>query len=65
VRTFTSLHRRRVVTESGLDRGLLEHFGIGGQASATPARVRDTDVIPWTAVVRLERDRIVVHDPAS
>lgn len=46
-------------------RGRLEHFGIGAQASASPNRVRDTDVIPWDALVRLERDRIVVRDPGG
>jgi len=46
-------------------RGWLEHFGIGAQASATPTRVRDIDTIPWDAVVRLERDRIVVRDDAA
>jgi sporulation protein YlmC with PRC-barrel domain len=25
-------------------------------------RVRDTDTVPWTAVLRIEGDRIVVHD---
>ena len=43
-------------------KGHLEHFGIGAQASASPARVRDTDVIPWKDVVRFEADRIVVRD---
>jgi len=43
-------------------RGHLEHFGIGAQASASSARVRDTDVIPWKDVVRFEADRIVVRD---
>jgi sporulation protein YlmC with PRC-barrel domain len=44
-------------------RGRLEHFGIGAQASASSTRVRDRDVIPWEAVVRFERDTIVVRDP--
>ena len=43
-------------------KGHLEHFGIGAQASASSARVRDTDVIPWKDVVRFEADRIVVRD---
>jgi sporulation protein YlmC with PRC-barrel domain len=46
-------------------RGRFEHFGIGAQASASPNRVRDTDVISWDALVRLERDRIVVRDPGG
>jgi len=46
-------------------RGRLEHFGIGAQASASSARVRDTDVIPWDEVVRLEGDRIIVRDSAA
>ena len=46
-------------------RGFLEHFGVGAQASATPARMRDVDTIPWTAVVRIERERIVVRDDAA
>jgi sporulation protein YlmC with PRC-barrel domain len=43
-------------------KGRLEHFGIGAQASATAARVRDIDVIPWKDIVRFEADRIVVRD---
>jgi sporulation protein YlmC with PRC-barrel domain len=43
-------------------KGFLEHFGIGAQASASPTRVVDTDVIPWEEIVRLEGDRIVVRD---
>jgi sporulation protein YlmC with PRC-barrel domain len=43
-------------------RGRLEHFGIGADASASPARVRDSDVIPWSDVLRFEEDRIVVRD---
>jgi sporulation protein YlmC with PRC-barrel domain len=42
-------------------KGHLEHFGIGAQASASSARVRDTDVIPWADIVRFEEDRIVVR----
>lgn len=44
-------------------RGRLEHFGVRGEAGATPQRVRDSDVIPWDAVARFERDTIVVRDP--
>jgi sporulation protein YlmC with PRC-barrel domain len=45
--------------------GFLEHFGVGAQASASPARVRDVDTVPWAAVVRMEGDRIVVRDDAA
>jgi sporulation protein YlmC with PRC-barrel domain len=45
--------------------GRLEHFGVRGQAGASPERVRDSDVIPWDAVVGFERDTIVVRDPWS
>jgi sporulation protein YlmC with PRC-barrel domain len=44
--------------------GFLEHFGVGAQASATPARVRDVDTVPWDAVVRIEGECIVVRDDA-
>ena len=37
-------------------RGRLEHFGIG-----TP-RAHAPNAVPWTAVVRIEGDRIVVQD---
>ena len=46
-------------------KGRLEHFGIGAQASASSARVRDTDVIPWKDVVGFEADRIVVRDSTA
>ena len=46
-------------------KGLLEHFGIGAQASASPARLRDVDTVPWGAVVRIEGDRVVVRDDAA
>jgi sporulation protein YlmC with PRC-barrel domain len=46
-------------------KGLLEHFGIGAQASASPARLRDVDTVPWSAVVRIEGDRVVVRDDAA
>ncbi len=47
--------------------GFLEHFGIGAgaRASATHARVRGHDTIPWDAVVRIEGKRIVVRDGAE
>jgi sporulation protein YlmC with PRC-barrel domain len=88
MRTLSSIHRRKVVTEDGrkLGRcfdvraeltqsslritglvvgryGRLEHFGVRGQAGASSERVRDSDVIPWDAVVRFERGIIVVRDP--
>jgi sporulation protein YlmC with PRC-barrel domain len=43
-------------------RGWAEHLGIGAQASASPQRVRDTDTVPWDAIVRIEVARIVVRD---
>jgi sporulation protein YlmC with PRC-barrel domain len=43
-------------------RGLLEHFGVGAQASASSSRVRDADVVPWKDIVRFEAERIVVRD---
>jgi len=46
-------------------RGHLEHFGIGAQASASSARVRDSDLIQWKDIVRFEADRIVVSDSAE
>jgi sporulation protein YlmC with PRC-barrel domain len=46
-------------------RGRLEHFGIGAQASASNVRVRDSDVIPWTDVLRFEEQRIVVRDQSD
>jgi sporulation protein YlmC with PRC-barrel domain len=90
MRTLSSLHKRKVVTESGASlgrchdvrgelgrsalritglvvgrRGRLEHFGIGAQASASSPRVRDTNVIPWEAIVRFEEDHIVVRDDSA
>ena len=44
--------------------GRFEHFGIAGQASASSARVRDSDVIPWGGIVRLDGELIVVRDDA-
>ena len=46
-------------------RGRLEHFGIGAQASASAASVRDIDVVPWDAVVRLDGETFVVRDEAA
>jgi sporulation protein YlmC with PRC-barrel domain len=46
-------------------RGWLEHFGIGAEASASPQRVNEKDTVPWEAVIRFERDRIVVRDDAA
>jgi sporulation protein YlmC with PRC-barrel domain len=88
MRTLSSIHKRKVLTEDGRELGRcydvraeltqsslritglvvgrygrLEHFGIRGQAGATSDRVRDSDVIPWDAVLRFEGDTIVVRDP--
>ena len=38
--------------------GLLERLGIGAPESA--ARIRTRDVVPWSAVVRLDRGGVVV-----
>jgi sporulation protein YlmC with PRC-barrel domain len=90
MRRLSSIHGRRIVSETGRDLGRchdiraeltrsslritglvaghygrLEHFGVREQAGAGPERVRDSDVIPWEAVVRLGRDTIVVRDPWS
>jgi sporulation protein YlmC with PRC-barrel domain len=37
--------------------GWAEHFGLWGGS-----RTRGHDPVPWEAVVRIEGDRIVVHD---
>jgi sporulation protein YlmC with PRC-barrel domain len=46
-------------------RGRLEHFGLGARASATPERISEKDVVPWTAIVRFEGDRIIVREDAE
>jgi sporulation protein YlmC with PRC-barrel domain len=46
-------------------RGWLEHYGIGAQASASPERVKDKDTVPWSAVLRIEGNCIVVRDDAA
>jgi sporulation protein YlmC with PRC-barrel domain len=46
-------------------KGFLEHLGMGVQASATPTRVHDRNVVPWKDVVRFEETRIVVRDSAA
>jgi sporulation protein YlmC with PRC-barrel domain len=64
---------RAELTDSGLRvtglvlgrRGRLEHFGIGAQASASAAKVRDTDVVAWDAVVRIDGETFVVRDEAA
>ena len=40
--------------------GLLERLGIG--APSATVRIRTSDVIPWSAVVRVDRTGIVVRD---
>ena len=44
-------------------RGLLERLGVG--APEAGARIRTHDVIPWAAVVRADRRRIVVRDDVA
>jgi sporulation protein YlmC with PRC-barrel domain len=57
----------RTLTIKGLvvgERGFLERYGVGpsrGEAKRHH-KVWDRDVVPWTAVVRLERKRIVVKE---
>jgi sporulation protein YlmC with PRC-barrel domain len=43
--------------------GLLERLGIGAPESG--ARIRTRDVVPWSAVLRADRRRIVVRDDAE
>jgi sporulation protein YlmC with PRC-barrel domain len=40
--------------------GFLERLGIGAPESG--ARIRTRDVVPWSAVLRADRSRIVVRD---
>ena len=42
---------------------LLERLGIGAPESAD--RIRTTDVIPWSAVIRADRRGVVVRDDAK
>jgi sporulation protein YlmC with PRC-barrel domain len=42
--------------------GFLERLGIGAPESS--ARIRTTDVVPWSAVVRADSSGIVVRDDA-
>jgi sporulation protein YlmC with PRC-barrel domain len=42
--------------------GLLERLGIGAPESG--ARIRTRDVVPWSAVVRADRGKIIVRDGA-
>jgi sporulation protein YlmC with PRC-barrel domain len=78
VRTFASLVGRDVVTESGLSLGRLHDLrgelegsrleiaalcvGPAGGLSRLGIRSKSSDV-DWSAVVRIEGDRIVVRDP--
>jgi len=43
--------------------GVLERLGIGAPESG--ARIRTKDVVPWSAVLRVDRSRIVVRDDAT
>jgi sporulation protein YlmC with PRC-barrel domain len=79
MRTFSALVGRKVETESGLSlgrchdlrgelsgsrleivamcvgrAGLLDRLGIGTRAH---------NEVAWSSIVRIDRDRIVVHDP--
>jgi sporulation protein YlmC with PRC-barrel domain len=43
--------------------GFFERLGIGAPESG--ARLRTRDVVPWSAVLRADRNRIVVRDDAG
>jgi sporulation protein YlmC with PRC-barrel domain len=43
--------------------GVLERLGLG--APRTPLRVRTSDVVPWSAVVRADRRSVVVRSGAT
>jgi sporulation protein YlmC with PRC-barrel domain len=43
--------------------GVFERLGIGAPKSG--ARIRTTDVVPWSAVVRADSSTIVVRDDAT
>jgi sporulation protein YlmC with PRC-barrel domain len=43
--------------------GLLERLGIGAPESAD--RIRTHDVIPWSAVIRADRSKVLVRDDAQ
>jgi sporulation protein YlmC with PRC-barrel domain len=79
VRTFSSLTRRRVETESGLNLGRC--YDLRGELSESRFEVtalcvgragwfdhlgiksRKHDEVAWSSIVRIESDRIVVRDP--
>jgi sporulation protein YlmC with PRC-barrel domain len=79
MRTFSSLVGRKVVTESGLSLGRLHDVrgdlqasrleitalcvGPGGRLARLGIRSRASAEVDWSAVVRIEGDRIVVRDP--
>jgi sporulation protein YlmC with PRC-barrel domain len=59
-------HAPRTLKVTGLiigKLGLLERLGAGAPGSG--ARIRTPDVIPWSAVVRADRRRVVVRDDAA
>jgi sporulation protein YlmC with PRC-barrel domain len=42
---------------------LLEHFGVGlGEGEGNPKRRTSTRVVPWSAVVRVVCDAVIVRD---
>jgi sporulation protein YlmC with PRC-barrel domain len=43
--------------------GFLERFGIGAPESGP--RIRTRDVVPWSAVIRADRGKVVVRDEAT
>jgi len=79
VRTYSSLVGRKVETESGLSLGRCHDLrgeltgsrlevlalcvGRAGYLDRFGIRTRAHDEVSWSAVVRIEGDRIVVRDP--
>ena len=79
MRTFSSLIGRKVETESGLSLGKCHDLsgelsggrlevvslcvGRAGYLDRLGISTRAHDEVAWASVVRIEGDRIVVHDP--
>jgi sporulation protein YlmC with PRC-barrel domain len=79
VRTFSSLIGRRVVTQSGIDLGRCHDLkatltetrlevtalciGRAGYLDRLGIPNRTHDEVKWTAILRIEGDRIIVDDP--
>jgi sporulation protein YlmC with PRC-barrel domain len=79
VRTFSSLIGRRVVTKSGTDLGRCHDLkatltadrlevtalclGRAGYLDRLGIPGRSDDEVSWTAILRIEGQRIIVNDP--